>query len=268
MITSAKEKAEYDGNPIKFPVESNRMWYKSLLSEKNQDEYVVFSNDGLAFYTSDGGETFKKLLITSDTHAILMNIPTVPYGDKEEFGEFSDTYKITKDLGQRWMAAENQEERDRLHELAEKARKLAREGTPLKYGQDVIMETLHANAVFAQALRQVLNTSGIINPELTAYSCFVGMTFTAWNYKYNPDWQVPYPIFNGKDMSVNNNKNWTPWIYFDGDIISADKFGNINLGYVGTKMGYHGRQLKNLYTMDKDDGSYVIYGIDMANQDR
>lgn len=77
MITSAKEKAEYDGNPIKFPIESNRMWYKSLLSEKSQDEYVVFLNNGLAFYTSDGGDTFKKLLITSDTHAILMNILTV-----------------------------------------------------------------------------------------------------------------------------------------------------------------------------------------------
>lgn len=79
---------------------------------------------------------------------------------------------------------------------------------------------------------------------------------------------MPYPIFDGEDMSIDNNKNWKPWIYFDGDIISADKFGNINLGYVGTKMGYSGLKLNYGYTMDKDDGPYVIYGIDMANQDR
>lgn len=77
MITSAKEKAEYDGNAVKFPIEAGRVWYKSLLSDKNPDEYIVFSNDGHAFYTSDGGATFKKLLITSDTHSMLMNLPTV-----------------------------------------------------------------------------------------------------------------------------------------------------------------------------------------------
>lgn len=44
------------------------------------------------------------------------------------------------------------------------------------------METLHANAIFAQTLVQALKTTGIINIEFTAYSCFVGMTFTVWNY--------------------------------------------------------------------------------------
>ena len=25
-----------------------------------------------------------------------------------------------------------------------------------------------------------------------------------WDYKYNPDWQVPYSYFNGKNMNVDN----------------------------------------------------------------
>lgn len=47
-------------------------------------------------------------------------------------------------------------------------------------------------------------------------------------------------------------------------IISADKLGNINLGYVGTKMGYSGISIKNFATMDKDDGPFVEHGIYMA----
>lgn len=89
-------------------------------------------------------------------------------------------------------------------------------------------------------------------------------TCSDWDYKWQKEWQVPYSKFDGDNMNVNNAKNWTPWIYFDGMIISGDKFGNINLGYVGTKMGFKGITIKNRFTMDKDDGPYVQYGIKMA----
>ena len=94
------------------------------------------------------------------------------------------------------------------------------------------------------------------------------MTCSEWDYKRNSDWQVPYETFNGENMNNDNRKNWTPLIYFDGMLISADKLGNINLGYIGTKMGFSDVQLKNSYTMDKDDGPYVEYGIKMAEQGR
>ena len=98
------------------------------------------------------------------------------------------------------------------------------------------------------------------------YVWFVWMTCNDWDYKRNSEWQVPYDKFNGKNMNENNRRNWTPWIYYDGQIISADKFGNINLGYVGIKMGFSGIMIENKYTMDKDDGPYVELGINLAYQ--
>ena len=153
--------------------------------------------------------------------------------------------------------------------MANEVRRLAREGTPIMYGQDKIINTLHTNAAagksyieFHESLLKIGQSSQ------SPYEWFVQKTCTDWDYKYNSAWQVPYNKFNGENMNINNNKNWKPWIYFDGMIISADKFGNINLGYVGTKMGFSGVMIKNSFTMDKDDGPYVQYGINMAIQGR
>ncbi len=137
------------------------------------------------------------------------------------------------------------------------------------YGQDKIMNILHENAVaaknyigFFEGLQQMGQSAQ------SPYEWFVLKTCTDWDYKFNSEWQVPYDYFNGEDMNYGTNKNWKAWIYFDGDIIGADKVGNINLGYVGTIMGYSGYMLQNDFTMDKDDGPYVQHGIDMANQGR
>lgn len=143
---------------------------------------------------------------------------------------------------------------------------MARAGTPLKYGQDIVMNTLHSNSATGQNYANEYNDYN--NIELSPYTWFVYMTCNAWDYKFNSEWQVPYDNFNGQNMNQNNSKNWTPWIYFDGMLISGDKFGNINLGYVGTKMGFSGVMIKNMFTMDKDDGFYVNYGINLAKQGR
>jgi hypothetical protein len=63
-------------------------------------------------------------------------------------------------------------------------------------------------------------------------------------------------------------KNWTPWIYFDGMVFAADKFGNLNLGYVGYMMGYNGFQLINPATSGGGDQEWIEYGIEMAKQGR
>ena len=92
--------------------------------------------------------------------------------------------------------------------------------------------------------------------------------YNDWNYKYNANWQVPYAFFDGNDMNKDNNKNWRPWMYFDGMLVSADKFGNINMAYVGVKMNLPHWVFQNTYTTDKDDAFWVQYGINMAEQGR
>jgi hypothetical protein len=78
-------------------------------------------------------------------------------------------------------------------------------------------------------------------------------------------------------MDVDNNRNWREWIYFNGNIIGADKFGNLNLGYVGTKMGYSKHYLSEIlilldkfslgiYWEDSKDTEMILYGIEMANK--
>ncbi len=228
----------------------------------------------VASYTNAG----MSLMKTSDINA-CMNQGYDESGiwrdwDWEEFGGNSDTYNIINAAAVTFNEAPNGVEGDYKREaaygLAEEARRLAREGTPMKYGQFIIEDTLHKNAERALRYQNELFPRIVLsNPYAPSpYTWFVDRTCGEWDYKFNDEWRVPYRTFNGSNMNENNAKNWTPWIYFDGMIVSADKFGNINLGYVGTKMGFSGFLLKNPTTMDKDDGPYVEYGIRMAEQGR
>lgn len=61
-----------------------------------------------------------------------------------------------------------------------------------------------------------------------------------------------------------NRRNWTPWIYFEGRIISADKLGNINLAYVAARAGFPEYWYSNPATRDKDDAEYIDFGIELA----
>ena len=69
-------------------------------------------------------------------------------------------------------------------------------------------------------------------------------------------------------MNVDNNKNWRPWMYFDGMLVSGDKFGNMNLGYVGFEMSLPEYVYLNFATTDKDDAFWVEYGMNMAKNGR
>ena len=101
---------------------------------------------------------------------------------------------------------------------------------------------------------------------------------TEWDYKNKEEWRVPEKytvdengkkiLYNDVDMNLKNSRNWTPWIYFEGELWGADKIGNINLGYVGTVMGYGGVAIKNFATMDKDDAPAVLLGIELAEKGR
>ncbi len=57
-------------------------------------------------------------------------------------------------------------------------------------------------------------------------------------------------------------------MYFDGHLIGADKVGNMNMAYVGKKMGLPEWVYKNWFTMDKDDPEWVERGISLAESGR
>ena len=179
--------------------------------------------------------------------------------DAEEFGAVSDTYKILADLGNRWRNASEQD-RKSIENLANEVRRLAREGTPVQYAQDKVMNQLHENATKASAYSD-------IEPSRKA-AFLIDRAYGEWDYKWNSNWQVPYSTFNGNNMNVDNNKNWRGWMYFDGMLMSADDFGNLNMAYVGVKMGMPNWVYQNFATTDGKDAFWVQYGIDMANQGR
>jgi RHS repeat-associated protein len=204
------------------------------------------------------------------------------------FGRNSDTYKIVADVKSRWHSAAvsgNYSNMDYFHELACDAVRLAREGTPYMYGQDKVMNTLHANAETGIAYMEALSSNFWFlasggDPFAASYGWFVGMALSDWDYKYDSSWQVKGKMVNGKEMfnswnlDEGNNRNWRPWIYFDGRIISADDVGNINLGYVGTKMGFSSFLLEDAVDLwflnidDVKDQESIKYGSNMARSGR
>ena len=199
--------------------------------------------------------------------------------DAKEFGVESETYKILQDLGKRWETA-SLEDKEKLHEVAEEVRRLARGGNRVKYAHDEIMDTMHQNAEEAMKVKEMLyNTAGNIYntpngriPPLETVAYLIGMTdHGPWDYKRSDHWRVNEGkdgLYDGKDLRKHNHKNWLPWMYFDGELISADKLGNMNMSYVGKKIGLPEWIYKNFLTTDKDDEPWVQKGIDLAKSGR
>ncbi len=196
--------------------------------------------------------------------------------DLKEFGAESETYKILQDLGQRWMRGTDSE-KEELHAVAQEVRRLARAGNRVRYGQDEITELLRKNAQTATDYQKTM-TEGIPgflyrmsdgDYMLDSATYLIGMTNKGdWDYKLNDYWRVPGDKYDGKNLNEFNHRNWLPWIYFDGKLIGADKLGNLNMSYVGKKMGLPEWVYSNPYTNDKDDAFWVQYGIDLANSGR
>ncbi len=74
--------------------------------------------------------------------------------------------------------------------------------------------------------------------------------------------------YDGKNLDAHNQKNYIEWMYFDGYLIGADKLGNINMAYVGDKMGLPEWVYSNFLTRDKDDTFWVEYGRDLSRSGR
>ncbi len=209
--------------------------------------------------------------------------------DAIEFGADSETYKILQDLSKRWYATSDSAEKDRLHEVAEEVRRLARGNNRVKYGTDEIFDVMHKNAKLGQlvnagSLGTIPIKATLTNPLLAGASggilepsaFLTAMTdYGPWDYKRKDYWRVGgdegknLKFFDGKDLDEDNNRNWLPWIYFDGYLIGADKFGNMNMAYVGKKMGLPEWVYKNFTTMDNpEDIFWIDKGISYANLGR
>jgi hypothetical protein len=219
--------------------------------------------------------------------------PILSKGDAAEFGKDSDTYKILSDLEKRWDDACElpKAERDALQggyeKLAEDAKRLALDGTPYMYGQEVVMNTLHENAKTAKEYQSRLYDSEkpaqYTNMESyfsASVSYLVGKAYGDWNYKEQNDWKVgrvKYDYFNGNKMDENNNRNWNEWIYFDGEIWGADQIGNMNMAYVGMKMELPKavfnnpltrQQIPRVWERDERDIKAIEKGIEVAESGR
>ena len=206
--------------------------------------------------------------------------------DAIEFGVDSETYKILQDLSKRWYATSDSAEKDRLHEVAEEVRRLARGNNRVKYGTDEIFDVMHKNAKEAlqhqNEYKQLtsnpfLGQSGI-NYFFDSSGYLIGqVNHGPWDYKLQESWWPKETYidkndgsrrYDGKNLDLYDQKNYIPWIYFDGYLIGADKFGNMNMAYVGKKMGLPEWVYKNFTTKDKDDPFWVQYGIDLAESGR
>ena len=209
--------------------------------------------------------------------------------DAIEFGEDSETYKILQDLSNRWSATSDSAEKDRLHAVAEDVRRLSRGNNRVKYGTDEIFDVMHKNAKLGQLVRAgSLGTipikSLLANPLLAGVSgtllepsaFLIAMTdYGPWDYKWKDKWRVGgeegknLKFYDGKNLDEGNRRNWLPWIYFDGYLIGADKFGNMNMAYVGRKMGLPEKVYKNSTTMDDpEDIFWIDKGTAYANSGR
>ena len=178
-----------------------------------------------------------------------------------------------------YSSSEDSLQKEKYHSLAVDALQKAREGTPYMYGNDIVMETLHTNLAEMIGV-QVVNRE-LYNPIEAYVATFTYLTAkhfkigdeVNWDYKWDPNWQVPYDYFNGSDMNKvepsdgSSPKNYVEWIYFKGRVIGADKVANLNWGYIGTKLGYTTPRslLFNPLTEPAGDGEYIQMGVDMAN---
>ncbi len=196
-----------------------------------------------------------------------------------EFGDTSDTYRIIYDLMNLYSSSDDSLRQKQFHALALDALQKAREGTPYMYGNDIVMETLKTNLAEMIAVQKFnRQRHGSIVAYSATFTYLTARHFKSgdevnWDYKWDPNWQVPYDYFNGSDMNKvepsdgSSPKNYVDWIYFRGRVIGADKVANLNWGYIGTKLGYTKPRslLFNPLTEPTGDGEYIQMGVDMAN---
>ena len=183
-------------------------------------------------YTSTSKINVEKVVVDPGTG----NSGVLLSSDKSEFGESSDTYKILLDLNKRWVANIDNNERNRIQSVAEEARSMFREGTPLLYYQDKMVDYLYTNAVYMETIKEYYDSILTLDASTQKLNGFIELVKTGGYYdlKSKTEWQYPYATYHG-NLAI---KTQTNFMYFEGKLWSAESIGNLNFGYIGAALGY------------------------------
>ena len=73
--------------------------------------------------------------------------------------------------------------------------------------------------------------------ELNRVLEFIGLVKSGAKYdiKTQSEWRYPYSKYHGSNVT---NKAMTPFLYFNGELWSAESLGNFAFGYYGAAYGY------------------------------
>ena len=166
---------------------------------------------------------------------------TIP--DAWEFGIMSDTYRIILDIDSKWKAASDTTEQNRLYGVANEVKLMAREKTPAVNAQwkieallnDMRNEAKKINEELLNSFRYDYTGLGIIGAKL---GIFIDMVQNkgVYDIKRQDEWQYPHKTYHG---TVHNNfETLSPFMYYDGNLWSAEELGNYTFGYFGAANGY------------------------------
>jgi hypothetical protein len=147
------------------------------------------------------------------------------------------------------------------------------------------MQTLHENAetgidiysTYRQVEMITAGTSGQFDSFLAASGWLISMVnHGPWDYKLpqnKSNLRVPdiygkdFYKYLGMDPNDANKQNWANWVYFEGEIWGADQIGNMNLAYVGARMGLPEWVYANFTTKDDiRDINALDKGMELARE--
>lgn len=118
------------------------------------------------------------------------------------------------------------------------------------------------------------------------YIILTNRFYNEWDYKWKKNWRVPFGNYNWNEDSTDSEmdkksfswsypirstypKNWMPWMYFDGMVISGDDMGNLALGYVMESLGYDAEEYHPWNDKKGSrDWNMIEYGAQMAREGR
>ena len=144
----------------------------------------------------------------------------------------SDTIKILEDINLFLLITTDPIEKERLEKLKEDVVIKDLQGTPYVFANDKIDNMLKQNGEVAQDYNK--NHNIFQNLKFFVNQVKGGGD---WDIKEKSEWQLPYDTFNGEEVNKNSNEqNTTPFLYYNGQLLSGSDLGNINYGYTGTAL--------------------------------
>ncbi|CQR73270.1 hypothetical protein SOV_50510 [Sporomusa ovata DSM 2662] len=204
----------------------------------NKTYKYIFNNNSLqSNYTNNtaggGSNSESKVVFTG------RDLSQYPNAIKNPDGSWTlkvsqDTIKILDDIDAYSKSLNSNFEKENLEKLKEDVVIKALQGTYYIFANDKISQLIKQNGAIA---KEYANNH--------KYNLFANLAFFfnnvkgggRWDLKQQTDWQYPYKTFDGKELN-GDEKNYKPFMYYEGTIVSGADVGNINYGYTGVSMGF------------------------------